>query len=106
MLGKEKCKALKEIRRRIAEENDIEYIVSECTYQGECKGTCPRCEAELTYLEKELARKKTLGRVAIVAGIAAGAWGGLALAKEALSDYIEENMLSGAVNPDAFDDME
>jgi hypothetical protein len=27
MQGKEKCKALKEIRKKIAEENDIEYVV-------------------------------------------------------------------------------
>lgn len=71
MKGKEKCKALKEIRRQIAEKNDIEYAVSECTFQGECKGTCPRCEAELRYLERELAVKQSLGKAVAVAGISA-----------------------------------
>ena len=55
MRGKEKCKALKEIRRQIAEKNDIEFVVSECKHQGDCKGTCPKCEAEVRYLERELA---------------------------------------------------
>ncbi len=72
MRGKEKCKALKEIRRKIAEENDIAYAVSECTYQGECKGTCPKCEAELRYLERELELRKNLGKAVVVAGISAG----------------------------------
>lgn len=103
MLGKEKCKALKEIRRKIAEENDIEYAVSECTYQGECTGTCPRCEEELRYLEKELERKKTIGRIVIVAGVAAGVYGGLTIAKDAIKEQIEEilmeDQLQGAVNP-------
>lgn len=71
MRGKEKCKALKEIRKQIAEKNDIEYVVSECTYQGECKGTCPKCEAELRYLERELAVKQSLGKAVAVVGISA-----------------------------------
>lgn len=31
--GKQTCKILKEIRRQIAEANDIEFITSECQYQ-------------------------------------------------------------------------
>lgn len=69
MKGKEKCKALKEIRRQIAEKNDIPYVVSQCKYQGDCLGTCPRCEAELRYLERELAIRQGLGKAAAVAGI-------------------------------------
>ena len=52
MSGKEKCRILKEIRRRIAEENDIALVTRECSYQGECRGSCPRCEAELRALEE------------------------------------------------------
>lgn len=69
MKGKEKCKALKEIRRQIAEKNDIPYVVSQCKHQGDCPGTCPRCEAELRYLERELAIRQGLGKAAAVAGI-------------------------------------
>lgn len=69
MKGKDKCKALKEIRRQIAKKNDIPYVVSQCKYQGDCSGTCPKCEAELRYLEKELAIRQGLGKAAAVAGI-------------------------------------
>lgn len=73
MKGKEKCKALKEIRRQIAEKNDIPYAVSKCSHQGDCKGTCPKCEAELRYLEQELAVRKNLGKAVAIAGISIGA---------------------------------
>ena len=72
MKGKEKCKALKEIRQKIAEQNDIAFAVSECTHQGDCKGTCPKCEAELRYLERQLEIRKNLGKAVVVAGISAG----------------------------------
>ena len=71
MNGKSKCKVLKDIRKKIAEANDIAYITSECKYQGECAGTCPKCEAEVRYLEEELAKRKSLGKIVAVAGIAA-----------------------------------
>ena len=72
MKGKDKCKALKEIRRQIAETNDIPYVVSQCTHKGDCKGTCPKCEAELKYLERELARRQKVGKAAAVVGISMG----------------------------------
>ena len=72
MTGKDKCKMLREIRRRIAEENDIELITSECTHKGTCRGTCPKCEAELRFLERSLARRKSLGKRVTVAALALG----------------------------------
>ena len=70
MNGKSKCKILKDIRKKIAEDNDISYVTSECKYQGECSGTCPKCEAEVRYLEEELAKRRNLGKTVAVAGIA------------------------------------
>lgn len=67
--GKKVCKILKEIRQQIADKNDIEYITSECHFQGECQGTCPKCEAELKYLENELNKRTQLGKIATIAGI-------------------------------------
>ena len=72
MKGKNKCKILKEIRQRIADENDIPYVTRECSYQGDCKGTCPKCEAELRYLEQELEKRRSLGKTVAVAAVAAG----------------------------------
>ena len=72
MLGKQKCRILKEIRQRIADENDIPYITHECGFKGECRGTCPRCESELRYLEKQLALRSSLGKKVAVAALCAG----------------------------------
>ena len=71
MKGKSKCKILKDIRKQIAKENDIEFITSECNYKGDCLGTCPKCEAEVRYLESELEKRKSAGKKIAVAGIAA-----------------------------------
>ena len=70
--GKQTCKILKEIRKQIAAENDIEFVTSECTYKGDCLGTCPKCEAEVRYLERELEKRQRLGRAAVFAGMSIG----------------------------------
>lgn len=70
--GKSTCKVLKEIRQKIANENGISYVPKECHYKGECKGTCPACEAEVRYLEEELKRKRRNGFAIKLGGIAAG----------------------------------
>lgn len=68
--GKDICKEQKTVRRQIAEENGIDLEIPECTYKGPCKGTCPRCESEVRFLENELAKRIKLGKVATVAGLA------------------------------------
>ena len=72
MLGKKKCRILKEIRQKIADENDIPYVTHECRFQGECLGTCPRCESELRYLEKQLAARAAAGKRIAIAALCAG----------------------------------
>ena len=57
--GRHICNELKALRRRIAEENGIPLETEECTYRGECCGTCPRCDAEVRYLEDALSRRLT-----------------------------------------------
>jgi len=71
MKGKDKCRILKEIRAQIARENGIEWAVENCTHKGDCKGTCPKCESEVRALERELERKRALGRTVVLAGISA-----------------------------------
>ncbi len=71
MNGKNKCKLLKEIRKQIAAQNDIEYVTSECKYKGDCSGTCPKCESEVRYLEEQLRLRQKAGKAVAVAGIAA-----------------------------------
>ena len=72
MSGKKKCRILKEIRQKIADENDIPYVTHECRFQGECLGTCPRCESELRYLEKQLAARAAAGKRIAIAALCAG----------------------------------
>ena len=70
--GKQTCKILKEIRRQIAEANDIEFVTSECRYKGDCLGTCPKCEAEVRYLEQQLRKRQLMGKAVVLAGLSAG----------------------------------
>lgn len=69
--GKQTCRILKEIRRNIAEANGIEFVTSECRYKGDCLGTCPKCEAEVRYLERELRARTLAGKAVTLAGISA-----------------------------------
>ena len=70
--GKSTCKLLKSIRQQIADANGISYQPIECHHKGDCAGTCPACEAEIRYLERELKASKGNGFGMKVAGIAAG----------------------------------
>ncbi len=71
--GKETCRILKELRHKIAEANDIALEISECRFKGDCTGTCPRCEAEVRYLERQIANRRRAGNAVRLAGLAAGA---------------------------------
>lgn len=91
MTGKDKCKMLKDIRRKIAEDNDINIVVSECKYQGDCKGTCPKCEAELAELERKLRNKKLVVGAAVTTGVVAATVGVGVI----VSNHIKEQQISG-----------
>ena len=70
--GKSTCKLLKDIRQQIADANGISYQPRECHHKGDCAGTCPACEEEIRYLERELKARKGNGFGMKVAGIATG----------------------------------
>ncbi len=69
--GKSTCNQLKAIRKQIADANNIAYEPHECTFEGECRGTCPACEGEMRYIERELQRRQSLGKKITVVGLAA-----------------------------------
>ena len=73
MNGKKICKSLREIRCRIARANDIDYTPAVCTHEGNCSGTCPACESELRYIERQLLRRTATGKKIVLAGLALGA---------------------------------
>ena len=52
--GKEKCEILKAIRTYVAEKYGLGYATTEGSHKGDCPGTCPKCDAELADLQREL----------------------------------------------------
>ena len=114
MIGKEKCKALKEIRKQIAEQNDIKYVVEECKHKGECKGTCPKCEAEVRYLERELEKRRNIGKKVAIAGVSLSVAASFSACSpatlvnsvyESISDAVfgNSNQISGEIAPVDYD---
>lgn len=55
--GKYVCKKLKEIRKLVAEKIGGEFDDTPCSYEGDCLGTCPKCDAELKALTSLLYKK-------------------------------------------------
>ena len=70
--GKSICQTLKQIRKQIADANGIIYNPKPCTFEGECAGTCPGCEAEVRYIENSLNALRTARKAVKVAGLSVG----------------------------------
>ena len=70
--GKDICKTLKRIRKEVADANEIVYEPEECHYEGDCEGTCPRCEQDVRYIEQQLEHRRVLGKAVTIAGIGVG----------------------------------
>ena len=64
--GGSTCNRLKFIRKRLAEQNGIEYKVERCPNSDDCKeGTCPFCEKEADDLMAVLLEKEKRGEKVI-----------------------------------------
>lgn len=59
---KERCNILRNVRFRVASQNGIKYQPHECTFEGRCIGTCPKCEEESRYIMNELRKKYKEGQ--------------------------------------------
>ena len=68
-LGKQICERLKAIRSEIARANEIDYTPVDCHHEGDCQGTCPACEREVRWLERQLRLRQSIGKVVTIAGI-------------------------------------
>ena len=66
-IHKEKCKRLKAIRKKLADGLGIDLKQKDCTFEGECRGTCPKCRQEEEALNRALLGKAAA--VAVSAGI-------------------------------------
>lgn len=67
--GKKICETLKAIRSDIARANDIDYTPTPCDHQGDCAGTCPACESEMRWIERQLRVRHALGKAVTIAGV-------------------------------------
>ena len=72
MKGKQICSYLKSVRREVAAANGIDLEIPDCTFEGECPGTCPRCEAEVRQLEQALSQRQSLSQKVAFVGVAMG----------------------------------
>lgn len=50
-----KCDVLKNIRKKVAQRENLSIDFRECTFRGRCAGTCPKCEEELSQINEQLA---------------------------------------------------
>ena len=57
MHRKRKCEILRHIRQDVAERYGLNYAPTECKHQGDCSGTCPKCDAELEDLQHQLSSR-------------------------------------------------
>ena len=67
--GKRICQALKKLRKRIADANEIPFKTEECSHRGDCLGTCPKCEAELRYLMEAINKRGLEGKPVVIDGL-------------------------------------
>lgn len=68
-IGKRICKTLKELRKRIADANEIPFETDECTHKGECLGTCPKCEDEVSCLMDSIEKREQEGKPVVIEGL-------------------------------------
>lgn len=98
--GKSVCNVLKGVRKAVADANGIKYEPAECGFEGECRGTCPACEAEVRYIERELKLRRLAGRAVTVAGIALGAAALSACGNDVMEHLGQEQTAVKAENAD------
>ena len=55
-----KCDYLKKIRGGLADSLGVDLHQTECTFQGECTGTCPKCRQEEKILNTALVKRGVL----------------------------------------------
>ena len=107
MTGKEKCKILKEIRNMFAKENGIDFVASECTFEGECVGHCPKCDSEALFLENELrkiGKADKIDDIETVAALSSCVSGMLKVEDDIFNNEHDTDTLMGDIIPDDFNE--
>lgn len=92
--GRHTCEQLKAIRTAIAKANDIDYTPAVCKHQGFCRGTCPLCEAERSYIEHEISLRQKAGKAVKIVGLASSL---LALSAQPIAAQEHQEMNSDSL---------
>ena len=98
--GKRICNTLKEVRMQVAKANDIKYAPTECHYEGDCTGTCPKCESEVRWLEQQLQLRRQLGKAVAVVGVSMGL-ASLTACESQLAELNTDSNISSVINQSA-----
>ena len=69
MNGRDKCEIINQIRQKVADNNNIDFVIYDCTFEGECLGRCQKSDSELSYLESELEKRQNEGNKINLKGI-------------------------------------
>lgn len=69
MNGREKCMLINQIRQKVADNNNIDFVIYDCTFEGECTGRCQKSDSELSYLENELEKRQNEGNKINLKGV-------------------------------------
>lgn len=67
--GRAKCDRLKKIRKAVADKLNVDLHQSECTFEGNCRGTCPKCKQEEEILNRELLKRAAGAGIGVLAGL-------------------------------------
>ena len=81
----------------MAKANDIKYAPTECHHEGDCAGTCPKCEAEVRWLEQQLQLRRQLGKAVAVVGVSMGL-AALTACENQLAELNTDSKISSALN--------
>ena len=68
-IHKEKCKKLKKIRKSMADKLGVDLHQRECTFEGKCSGTCPKCRQEEEIINRAILQKVAIVSVGTTMGI-------------------------------------
>ena len=52
--GRDVCAYFRSIRNDLAKANNIPFESKPCDFEGDCAGTCEKCDQEAAYLRDEL----------------------------------------------------
>lgn len=97
---RKKCDHLKQVRKNVADSLGIDLKQTVCTYEGDCKGTCPKCEYEEKVLSKALLKSTA---VVASAALMLTACGNLEGDVE-VGGYEDEMIDGGMTGPEDFED--